>query len=156
MKRPTLAKPGFNIALAVLLIGFGFGINATYQNYKGTGLSRLPQDSLPTPGQSSMAVGISQQLAHASGPAGGVRVTSPTFANEPHSNTSTGRVVDELKLYPSVQKGMRTPFDLWNYYGRGTSSFSSPVLPMRFEQWLDFHRKQKPQLMKDVRSYMEG
>lgn len=27
---------------------------------------------------------------------------------------------------------------------------------MRFEQWLDFHRKQKPQLMKDVRSYMEG
>jgi cytochrome c peroxidase len=25
---------------------------------------------------------------------------------------------------------------------------------MRFEQWLSFHRKQKPQLMKDVNAYM--
>ena len=49
---------------------------------------------------------------------------------------------------------MRTPFDLWRYYGRGRSSFGSPILPMRFDQWLDFHRKQKPQLMSDVRDYM--
>ncbi|MEZ5305158.1 MAG: hypothetical protein R3F11_31620 [Verrucomicrobiales bacterium] len=50
---------------------------------------------------------------------------------------------------------MRTPFDLWRYYGRGTTSFTSPELPMRWDQWMDFHRKQKPKLMDDVRSYME-
>ena len=27
---------------------------------------------------------------------------------------------------------------------------------MRFEQWLEFHRKQKPKLMADVRNYMES
>ena len=27
---------------------------------------------------------------------------------------------------------------------------------MRFEQWLEFHRKQKPKLMRDVREYMEA
>ena len=32
----------------------------------------------------------------------------------------------------------------------------SPILPMRFDQWLDFHRKQKPKLMKDVRRYMDS
>jgi cytochrome c peroxidase len=65
-----------------------------------------------------------------------------------------GNVTGELKLYPTVTKGMRTPFELWEYYGRGTSSFNSPILPMRFEQWLSFHRKQKPKLMDDVRAYM--
>ena len=77
------------------------------------------------------------------------------FGSSPTAET-TGRMTDELKLYPTVTKGMRTPFDLWRYYGRGKSSFASPILPMRFEQWLDFHRKQKPQLMRDVRSYMES
>ena len=51
---------------------------------------------------------------------------------------------------------MRTPFDLWRYYGRGVSSFSSPVLPMRFDQWLSYHRSQKPKLMRDVQSYMNS
>ena len=37
---------------------------------------------------------------------------------------------------------------LWSRY----FFVSSPVLPMRFEQWLEFHRKQKPLLMKDVRT----
>ena len=34
------------------------------------------------------------------------------------------RTTGELKLYPSIEKGMRTPFDLWRYYGRGRSSFN--------------------------------
>jgi cytochrome c peroxidase len=29
-------------------------------------------------------------------------------------------------------------------------------MPMRFEQWLDFHRSQKPELMRDVHAYMNG
>ena len=64
-------------------------------------------------------------------------------------------MTDELILYPTIDKGMRTPFDLWRYYGRGVSSFNSPILPMRFEQWVEFHRKQKPKLMDDVREYMD-
>jgi cytochrome c peroxidase len=59
-----------------------------------------------------------------------------------------------LRLYPSVDKGARTPFDLWRYYGRGDSSFGSPVLPMSFDEWLAFHEKQKPELMEDVKAYM--
>lgn len=51
---------------------------------------------------------------------------------------------------------MRTPFDLWRYYGRGVSSYSSPVLPMRWDQWLSFHQRQKPKLMEDVRDYMSS
>ena len=35
---------GLNLALAVVLIAFGWGVNATYQKYQGTGLSRLPQN----------------------------------------------------------------------------------------------------------------
>ncbi|MCA8942085.1 MAG: cytochrome C, partial [Planctomycetes bacterium] len=37
---------------------------------------------------------------------------------------------------------------------RGRSSFASPVLPMRFEQWRTLHAEQKPKLMADVRAYM--
>ncbi len=62
--------------------------------------------------------------------------------------------IEGLRLYPTIQKGMRTPFDLWRYYGRGTSSFGSPELPMRWEQWVEFHAKQRPTLMADVAEYM--
>jgi cytochrome c peroxidase len=65
-------------------------------------------------------------------------------------------IVDELELYPTITKGLRTPLDLWRYYGRGKTSFGTPELPMKFEQWLEFHRKQKPELMEDVREYMDA
>jgi len=61
---------------------------------------------------------------------------------------------DRLAPYPSVRKGERTPFDLWNYGGRGGSSFGDPHLPMPWNEWLAFHRKQKPALMRDVNAYM--
>ena len=61
---------------------------------------------------------------------------------------------DKLLLYPTITKGMRTPFDLWRYYGRGDSSFSSPIMPMRFEQWLEFHAQAETRLMRDVHAYM--
>ena len=38
--------------------------------------------------------------------------------------------VDSLKQYPDVKKGERTPFNLWEYSGRGESSYDSPTLPM--------------------------
>ena len=61
----------------------------------------------------------------------------------------------ELKPYPPGGPGVRTPFDLWRYSGKGASSWGSSNLPMSWEQWVEMHRKQKPALMKDVRAYME-
>ena len=77
-------------------------------------------------------------------------------ARAPTKGAVTHPSTEGLELYPTITKGLRTPFDLWRYYGRGTSSFGSPELPMKFEQWLEFHRKQKPQLMEDVREYMDS
>ena len=62
--------------------------------------------------------------------------------------------LDSLKAYPDLTVGQRQPFELWEYAGRGKSSFGSPELPMTFDEWLAVHEKQKPQLMKDVREYM--
>lgn len=82
------------------------------------------------------------------------KVNVSAAASLPQISAAVGPQIDDLQIYPTIQKGVRTPFDLWRYYGRGASSFGSPNLPMRFDQWLEFHRKQKPQLMQDVRAYM--
>ena len=116
----------------------GLGVHATYQNYRGSELSRVPR------------VGTSPGVTPPPAP--------PLEGQERPAPLSPGpRVqpqIEGLSIYPTVHKGMRTPFDLWAYYGRGVSSFGSPILPMRFEQWLELHRKQKPQLMQEVRDYM--
>lgn len=154
MNRLPNFRVAVNLLLATLLVAFGFGINATYQKYCGTDLSRLPQRAVPaaTPGKNPI------QRADNSYPMSLVNheVVATTSQPAPASDTPAGRVTDELEIYPNVTKGMRTPFDLWRYYGRGTSSFGSPVLPMRFEQWVEFHRKQKPKLMNDIRNYMDS
>lgn len=62
--------------------------------------------------------------------------------------------VDNLLPYPPLEKGDRTPFDLWKYGGYGKTSFGAPDLPMSWDEWVAFHKKQKPELMKDVRAYM--
>lgn len=62
--------------------------------------------------------------------------------------------VDSLKPYPDVQKGERTPFELWEYAGTGASSYDNPILPMSWDEWVAFHKKQKPKLMAEVRAYM--
>ena len=59
-----------------------------------------------------------------------------------------------LPPYPPGGPGDRTPFDLWKYAGRGKSSWGTPVLPMPFNEWVAFHKTQKPKLMADVRAYM--
>ena len=64
--------------------------------------------------------------------------------------------VDNLLPYPDLAKGERTPLDLWKYGGKGTTSFGSPELPMSWDEWVAFHKKQKPELMKEVRAYMAG
>ncbi len=64
--------------------------------------------------------------------------------------------IDNLQAYPEVKKGERTPFDLWKYGGKGKSSFMDPNLPMSWDEWLAFHKKQKPELMEAVRAYMDS
>ena len=140
------------LMMAIGVIGLAFGIDATYEKYKGTGLSRLPSPS--------------RQIAAAApapSPPGGYGKVEPLrAAASPPAVAPARPAIDGagdtagLKLYPSLDKGMRTPFDLWRYYGRGTSSYSSPALPMRWDQWLSFHERQKPKLMRDVRAYMNS
>ncbi len=64
--------------------------------------------------------------------------------------------VDSLLNYPDLKKGERSPFELWKYAGKGKSSFGVPELPMSWEEWVAFHEKQKPQLMADVKGYMNS
>lgn len=118
-----------NIAAFVIVGVLATGVYGSYQVYKGTGLSRVPK-----------------------------QVSAEYEGNKdtPGPSTITNHLTEELKIYPSVQKGMRTPFDLWKYYGKGNSSFGSPSLPMRFPQWVEFNKKQKPKLMADVKTYMNG
>ncbi|MEJ2680184.1 MAG: cytochrome C [Gammaproteobacteria bacterium] len=61
---------------------------------------------------------------------------------------------DHLMPFPPGDDGDRTPFDLWRYAGKGASSFTSPTLPMSWDEWLEFNQQQKPELMKDVQTYM--
>jgi cytochrome c peroxidase len=74
---------------------------------------------------------------------------------EPDYGLGDGHV-DSLLPYPKVKKGERTPFDLWRYAGKSGSSFTTPELPMEWDEWVEFHRKQKPELMKAVRAYMNS
>ena len=74
---------------------------------------------------------------------------------EPDYGLGSGHV-DSLMPYPDVKKGERTPFDLWRYAGKAGSSFGNPTLPMSWDEWVAFHKKQKPELMKDVDAYMNS
>ncbi len=140
MKLTTLRLYAGKIFLALTILLLVVGVMATYEQYRGTGLSRVPLwDARPL------------QAAAVNSDAGEVGHADPRF-----SRPKPPYIADKLSLYPTIKKGMRTPFDLWRYYGRGVSSFGSPILPMRFEQWLAFHRKQKPKLMQDVRQYMKS
>jgi cytochrome c peroxidase len=62
--------------------------------------------------------------------------------------------IDSLKQYPELKNGEIAPFNIWEYAGKGKSSFDIPELPMSWEEWIDFHKKQKPELMEDVNQYM--
>jgi len=124
--------------IGALLLGVSFGVAITYAKYRGTDLSRVPASPQDVANTEVQGNGLATQKVGE------------------HDRRVTYDPGAELQLYPTVTKGMRTPFDLWRYYGKGRSSFNSPILPMRFEQWLDFHAKQKPGLMRDVRAYMNG
>lgn len=64
--------------------------------------------------------------------------------------------VDKLLKFPELNKGERTPFDLYKYGGKDKSSFMERGLGMSWEEWVVFHKEQKPKLMADVKKYMNG
>lgn len=141
------------VALGALVLVIG--ISTTYERYRGTELSRVPVLTRPaTAGEVATPGSTPSQGLSPTGAA--LASAGVTGGHAPSDPLSVKPLTDGLKLYPTVKKGMRTPFDLWRYYGRGATSFGSPMMPMRFEQWLTFHRKQKPKLMEDVREYMNG
>ncbi len=64
---------------------------------------------------------------------------------------------DKLTPYPKpCLPGMRTPFDLWRYAGRGPSSFGTPDLHMPWADWVKMCEEQKPRLMAECEQYMQG
>lgn len=145
-----------------VLIGFGLfgvsmGIHSTYQRYIGSDLSRVPAVRAYLQADPPLAepLAVSGAAATVAPPPQAAADRNVLAAQRIQAATLSAEVGD-LELYPSLDKGMRTPFDLWRYYGRAVSSFASPVLPMRWEQWLEFHQKQKPGLVADVRSYMNS
>lgn len=141
------------VMVAVAVSVLAAGVWTTYERYRGTELSRVPLLAQPVAAREA-AVRLDRSVPRAAG----VGISEPAL-DSPHARSVRlpvgGHLTEGLTLYPAITKGMRTPFDLWRYYGRGESSYSSPVLPMRFEQWLAYHRKQKPKLMSDVRDYMD-
>ncbi len=64
--------------------------------------------------------------------------------------------VDNLKKFPSLNLGERTPFDLYRYGGRDKTSYMSLDLGMSWKEWVVYHEKQKPELMADVKEYMNS
>ena len=61
---------------------------------------------------------------------------------------------DKLKPYPQAKCGDPTPLDLYRYAGKAGSSFSSPTLPMSWDEWVKHCQETKPKIMADVRAYM--
>ncbi len=85
-----------------------------------------------------------------------LKQSPPAVARRPPSDYGLGENhASRLKPYPPGRPGDRTPLELWRYAGRGDSSWGSPILHMTFEKWLEMHRIQKPQLMAEVRAYMQ-
>ncbi len=74
---------------------------------------------------------------------------------EPDYGLSSGHI-DSLIPFPEIKDGERTPFDLWRYGGKDKTSFMQPDLPMEWNEWLEFHKKQKPELMSDIKTYMNS
>lgn len=65
--------------------------------------------------------------------------------------------ISKLKAYPQpMGPGIRTPFDLHRYGGRGASSFGSPTLSMSWDEWFKHCSEQKPKLMAECSAYMHS
>ena len=63
----------------------------------------------------------------------------------------------KLPKYPQpCPPGQRTPFDLWRFAGRGSSSWGPPTLHVGWEEWKTHCLAQKPKLMADWKEHLHG
>ncbi len=145
--RPSFQRAAVGLGIVVIAAG----IHVTYERYRGTELSRVPSFARHSNDRFPDRDAVTSAHALTTDPAAPDPLANPS---PPAAGREIPRAADDLRIYPTVERGFRTPFDLWRYYGRGASSFDSPIMPMRFEQWLEFHRKQKPVLMREVKDYM--
>lgn len=78
--------------------------------------------------------------------------------NRPPTDWGLGdSFIDRLTPYPKpCNPGMRTPFDLWRFAGRGASTFGSSDLPMPWDDWVKMCEEQKPKLMAECLEYMRS
>jgi cytochrome c peroxidase len=118
----------------------------------------------------SEQVAIAREPSGAPAEGGSLTASLPATTAPRHLLQSPGYSVDrsgndyglgdhhasKLPAYPPFAPGVRTPFDLWKYAGRGKSSFGSATLHMPWEEWVEMCSKQKPQLMADCEKYMKS
>ncbi len=133
------------------LFALGLGIGLGYGLAVSNGRSTLADSAYTEANRTSAAESPRPDSLH-------LRQSPPAVASSPTS-TDFGlgdHHVSKLEPYPPGGKGARTPFDLWRYAGRGSSSWETPRLPMPFTEWLALHEAQKPKLMADVKAYMGG
>lgn len=79
-----------------------------------------------------------------------ISISLSCFANQSPNYIKENNLI----MYPKIPLGKPTPLDLWRYYGKGDSSFSSTSLPMAFDKWAMMLSQQKNTLMTSVNEYM--
>ncbi|MDA0918737.1 MAG: hypothetical protein O2983_03640 [Planctomycetota bacterium] len=96
------------VMLALVLIGLGVGINVTYESYRGTGLSSVPElGPRRLEAAQPQASGSPVQSRSETPSKEAARPDAP--AVRPDLAALRSAAVSELTLYPTLAKGMRTP-----------------------------------------------
>jgi cytochrome c peroxidase len=135
--------------VAVLAVGY----------FVGTLQRERPSVAFGDPARDDSAAAKGGDTGVKHSPSAGHLLQSPgAVANRPDTDWGLGNCfVEKLLPYPKPGKpGMRTPFDLWRYAGRGASSYGSPDLHMPWEEWVKMCEEQKPKLMAECEKYMKG
>ncbi len=138
-----------------LLLGVGYLIGTLDWSQPNAALGRPGQEGGKTAAAAPAKTGGA--VKHPSGSTH--LLQSPgAVADRPETDWGLGDgYVDKLLAYPKpCPPGMRTPFDLWRYAGKGASSFGSPDLHMPWADWVKMCEEQKPRLMAECLEYMQG
>ncbi len=145
--RPSLALIGLGAVLGFVLgsnIERGAAQEDKAKKASAAGAAKSPAD---------------KRAAYTAGDGGGtyMRQSPPAKSNRPPSDYGLGENhASKLPKYPPGGPGVRTPLELWRFAGRGDNSWGSPNLPMPWNEWVEMCREQKPKLMTDVTTYMNG
>jgi cytochrome c peroxidase len=135
------------LAVAVVTAALGFWAGSSVDLIRAQTRKDDPASTKP-PDRPPPAPSADTYLRQSPGAEGPARAEHDWGLGDGHAS--------RLKPYPPAKAGDRTPFDLWRYAGRGSSSWKAPILDMPWEEWARRCQAQKPKLMDDVRAYMAG